>query len=448
MHFHHPLHPGRLVRLAYCLNLHPAEDLEGVLAGMRSISVPLALRLGRGTPEEPFGVGPWLAAPVALRLASPEGEDELLECADFLAEYGLDAFTFNAFPYGGFHEPGLKAGVFEPTWRDPKRLAYTMAVARVAVALRTAKGVSGPSRGAADGHISISTHTGMFAPDGASRTDVDACAQNLVHACCALRRLEEESGQRVILSLEPEPRANAGNTEELERFITRIRELAPAVVERESPGADPDEIVTHTLGTCLDACHAAVEFEEPQDAFLRVTAEGRPLGKIQFSSALRLPNPLADSLGRSALFEMDEPVYLHQATGRGPGGLLRAVDLPELFTHSALKDPDWCACDEWRCHFHVPVDADSMARFGERTGGLATTRSVADELLAVALADPDRWGSDELHVEIETYTWHLLAAKSDSSGDPVDGLAAEYASVLAQLEYAGWKTTVDDVPAR
>ena len=32
MRFVHADHAGRSVRLAYCLNLHPADDLEGALA--------------------------------------------------------------------------------------------------------------------------------------------------------------------------------------------------------------------------------------------------------------------------------------------------------------------------------------------------------------------------------------------------------------------------------
>ena len=31
MRFTHPAHPGKAVRLAYCLNVHPAEDLAGVV---------------------------------------------------------------------------------------------------------------------------------------------------------------------------------------------------------------------------------------------------------------------------------------------------------------------------------------------------------------------------------------------------------------------------------
>ena len=57
---------------------------------------------------------------------------------------------------------------------------------------------------------------------------------------------------------------------------------------------------------------------------------------------------------------MDEPRYLHQVTGRVGGARLHVDDLPELgarLEHPAAGS-DWRAADEWRCHFHVPVDLD------------------------------------------------------------------------------------------
>src|SRR5206468_7938419 len=104
-------------------------------------------------------------------------------------------------------------------------------------------------------------------------------------------------------------------------------------------------------------CHAAVEFEEPAQALEHATADGTTLGKLQFSSALALREPDEDEAGRARFLSLDEPVYLHQVTGRRAGELLRAVDLPELRRRSEA----WRGCDEWRCHFHVPVD---LAEFG------------------------------------------------------------------------------------
>ena len=94
MLFAHPERPGLGVRLCYCLNLHPAEDLPGVRHGVESITLALAERLGH---RAGFGLGSWLAASVALPLGTGEG---LEDYAAFVRGHSLDPFTYNAFPFG------------------------------------------------------------------------------------------------------------------------------------------------------------------------------------------------------------------------------------------------------------------------------------------------------------------------------------------------------------
>ena len=72
------------------------------------------------------------------------------------------------------------------------------------------------------------------------------------------------------------------------------------------------------LGTCLDCCHSAVEFEEAALA-VELANMGGPLGKIQFSSALRLEAPAAHPAARAPLLGLDEPRFLHQVTARTAG---------------------------------------------------------------------------------------------------------------------------------
>ena len=66
----------------------------------------------------------------------------------------LDAFTWNAFPYGDFQTDGLKEGVYEPTWTDARRARYTLDGARLAQALCRAE--------AGRSHLSVSTHGGRY----------------------------------------------------------------------------------------------------------------------------------------------------------------------------------------------------------------------------------------------------------------------------------------------
>ena len=411
MRFEHPEHPGAAVRLGYCLNLHPAPDLDGLLRGLREVTLPLAERVHeRGTGER-FGIGPWLPATLAEALVDPRGAESLDRLAAFLAANGLEAFTFNAFPAGDFHRPGLKQAVFAPAWDTDARRAFTVDVARLALALRP---------NGATGHLSISTHTGGYASELRSETARDACAANLARCAEALAFLEAETGTRIVLSLEPEPGSLAGDTAAL-----------PALFERIAAQAGSEENVRRHLGTCLDACHAAVAFEEPAAALARATAGGHPLGKLQFSSALALTDPDGDEQACAVLFGMDEPVYLHQVFGRRGERRCEAADLPDLKRAFEAGDPDWRGCDEWRCHFHVPVDLAAV-------GGLGTTRDQADRLLDAALANPSGWGTAELHVEIETYTWDVLPSAARGPGTLVDGLEREVLHVQDRLRRAGW----------
>jgi hypothetical protein len=404
MLWRHAAHDGRAVRLAYCLNLHPGGTPAEILEGLREVTLPLRERLA---PGRTFGVGMYVPAAAAAALAVGEANPAREELRAFLAEHGLDPFTWNAFPYGGFHSGGLKERVFEPTWAEPERVVFTTDVATLAADL-----AGEPEAGR---HLSISTHTGMHSSRVADG-DPDLAERALATVAAGLAGLEEQSGWRTVLSLEAEPRANCNDTAGL------------AALRAELAAVGPVEVLARHLGTCLDTCHAAVEFEPAAQALANATAHDAPLGKLQFTSALALRDPADDEAGRRALLALDEPVFLHQVTGRSPAGLVRAGDLPEV-------DPGaerWRACDEWRCHFHVPVDLAVV------DGGLGTTRAAADELLEAALADPSRWGTDELHLEIETYTWDVLPGSARGTGELVDGLEREYRHVFGRLTAAGW----------
>jgi sugar phosphate isomerase/epimerase len=414
MDFVHPELPGRRVRLAYCLNVHPADSLTGVLEGIESITVPLRRRLAEG---RPFGVGVYLPASVASELEGDAARRARL--AGVLDEHGLVPFTFNAFPHGGFHREGLKQGVFRPRWDEQERVDFTLAVARVAAALNA------PS----DGHVSISTHAGMHSSEPQSERALERCAGNFGRVAARMSELEQDSGVRVVLGVEPEPRSSANDSGRWSEQAPRELEIAA-----QSAGMAPERVARH-LGLCLDACHASVEFEDLEQAAARACSVGRPLAKFQFSSALRLPLPGADPIGRARLLALDEPTFLHQVTARrADGGLERVGDLAELATRAGQAP--WIDALEWRCHFHVPVDLEGPL---ERGGALATTVSDADALARRLLTRPRLWGARDLHLEIETYTWSLLDRATRGQGALVDGLEREYRHVLELLDAGGWR---------
>jgi hypothetical protein len=416
MLFEHPDHTGKRVRLAYCLNLHPAEDVESLLEGMRTITLPLREQLA--SESELFGVGLYLPAALASLMAGRTGARALGDLTRFVVEHRLDPFTFNAFPAAGFHQSGLKEAVFEPTWLEEERVRFTLDVAQVAARLARALRLPGS-------HISISTHSGAYGAWPRGDQDARRCAQNLGRVAQGLVRLGLDAGPRFLVALEAEPRAAAGDNAALARFLERVPEWTGPTVER--------WVSSRGIGTCLDACHSAVEFEDPSAAFEHATEHG-PLGKLQYSSALSVAQPARNPRAVEQLLAADEPRYLHQVTGVAKQSRLSCADLPELRRELAGDRRDrWLDCDEWRCHFHVPVD---LGRVGD--DGLATTRDHAAAILRAALAQPRRWGVEELHLEIETYTWDVLPGPARGAGEMVDGLRREYEHVIGVLESCGW----------
>ncbi|MEE8467759.1 MAG: metabolite traffic protein EboE, partial [Planctomycetota bacterium] len=400
MRWTHPAQPGRVVRLAYCTNLHAGETASAIREGLESVTLPLRDRLSGG---EPFGVGLWLPASVVGPALSEDGAAQLHELFDFVLAEGLDPFTFNAFPFGGFHEEGLKERVYAPTWSEPARAEFTLAVARAAADLHARRPVAERSA-----HVSISTHPGSYGPWVKNPAELHAFSKAMARVVLELARMQQEGGPTIVLSLEAEPRASASDSAALAEFLVVARTRAEMCLveqggwDRALAGA----AAARHLSACLDCCHSAVEFEDPGRAWRLASLHGGP-GKLQFSSALTLTAPAGSASARAALLALDEPRYLHQVTGLGPAGRKTVADLPELA--AALEsDPDpWLACDEWRCHFHVPVDLTSLS-------GLGTTRAHADAVLAAALADPVTWS--ELHLEIETYTWDVLPGEARGAG--------------------------------
>src|SRR5688572_301151 len=253
MRWLHADHSGRSLRLAYCLNLHASRDLDGLYEGLRAITIPLRARLA---PAGAFGVGMWFPASVARALARSDGRD-VGRLAGFLSAEGLDPFTFNAFPYGDFQREGLKANVYRPTWMESERARFTLDVAAIAARLNA------PAEGA---HVSISTHPGSYGAWIGSAEDLTGCARTLARAVEGLAEIESAGGPRTILSLEAEPLASAGDSRELAGYLAYARaEIARELANGSGGGRERGHaLAARHLGSCLDACHSAVEFEEAE----------------------------------------------------------------------------------------------------------------------------------------------------------------------------------------
>lgn len=381
MRFRHP--DGTTVHLAYCSNVHAAEDLDGVVAQLGRFAGPVRRALG----SQRVGVGLWLAAAVAHHLAADHGATDRLRTA--LDAHGVEVVTLNGFPYRAFHAPVVKGAVYLPDWRDPERGAYTADLARVLARLLPEDVTVG----------SISTLPLGWRTGWDHRATAAAC-DALGRLADELTALEARSGKRVRVGIEPEP---------------------GCVVETVAQAADALQGLDHDrLGVCLDACHLAVQFEDAQAALDLLDEAGIAVVKAQVSAALTVPAPRSDD-GGALLRDFVEPRFLHQAREVVRGAVAGCDDLDEALDGGLPGDA------EWRVHYHLPVHSTAATTQPQLRRTLAA-------LMGGAPATP--------HLEVETYTWNVLPPERRPRDDAglVAGLAAELDWTRAELVSLGLTT--------
>jgi sugar phosphate isomerase/epimerase len=401
------------VHLGYCTNIHPGERWPVVRANLERYLVPVRERVASG---RPFGVGLRLSGESARALGDPS---TMAELGEFLRAHDLYVFTVNGFPYGPFHGRPVKEQVYLPDWLDPERLAYTDRLAGILASLLP-EGLDG----------SISTVPGAFAPRVHGEDDRARMAAAMLAHVVHLVRLRESSGRFVALALEPEPCCFLETIAETVAFfeghlVTRGAVAGVAAATGLDVGAAESAIREH-LGVCLDACHMAVEFEDPRDALDALGGAGIRVAKMQVTAGLRARIGAGDSAALDALAAFADDVYLHQVVERrADGTLARHLDLPQaLAAARAAEGRGAMEAREWRVHFHVPV-------FRERYGVFEGTQEYVDELLRlVRERDLCR------HFEVETYTWDVLPEEFRREGI-VAAIAREMEWTAARLPRAG-----------
>ncbi len=390
--------------LGYCTNIHPGETWNEIRTNVESHVLEVKRQVA---PDRPFGVGLRLSGVAARALREPA---TLAAFRDFLEQHGLYVFTINAFPYGPFHGRVVKEAVYRPDWLEPERLAYSDDVAHILAGLV-------PPESAA----SISTVPGCFRDRARSPQDVATLGHEIARHAATLWRLRESGRASIGIALEPEPECVIETTAQAVPFLEQhVFGGAGARAFREATGLDAagaETALRHHVGVCLDACHAAVEFERPAEILAALAAAGVRVLKLQVSAGLRITRPDGDAL--AALDRFAEAVYLHQVVIRRGTALTRVLDLPEALANA---DPANLG-DEWRVHFHVPLFHASLGPFD-------STQPFLIELLALHRRAPF---TD--HLEVETYTWDVLPA--ELRAEPVtDAIARELRWTIDQLEVA------------
>ncbi|MFI8352220.1 metabolite traffic protein EboE [Streptomyces cyaneofuscatus] len=374
MRFRHP--DGSIVHLSYCTNVHPAETLDGVRAQLRDHCEPVRRRLGR----DRLGIGLWLAREAARVLINDPAELRALRAE--LDSRGLEVVTLNGFPYEGFGADEVKYRVYRPDWTEPERLAHTTDLARLLAALLPDDVTEGTIS-----TLPLAWRTPYDTEPAAARTARAA----LTTLAQRLDALAELTGKSIRIGLEPEPGCTVETTADA---------IAPLT-----------DVGHERIGICVDTCHLATSFEDPDTALDALTAAGIPVVKSQLSAALHAEHPHLPEV-RTALAAFAEPRFLHQTRTSTAAGLRGTDDLDEAVAGGALPDST-----PWRAHFHVPLHAPPAPP-------LTSTLPVLRTTLARLVGGPVPLTR---HLEVETYTWQALPAelRPRTRTQLADGIAAE-----------------------
>ncbi len=357
-------------QIGYCTNVHAGVDLASTLENLRRYALPVKQEV---SPEQPMGIGLWLAKSTVDELLIDSAVDEL---AAWLDQVGLIPFTLNGFPYGNFHQTVVKHQVYEPAWMDPRRLQYTLDLIEIHDRLLPVGSVG-----------SISTLPIGWGSPAPNKAQLAIAAGQLRQVAARLADLEASSGRWITLCLEPEPGCLLEVSSQLVRFFEDY-----LVAGEDAP------IVRRYLGVCHDVCHAAVMFESQEETLRRYAQAGIRVGKVQISSSIAVDLDQLNSADRQAaltqLAQFAEDRYLHQTQVLRSGADKAQFyeDLPDALAAAPLDG-------QLRVHFHVPI-------YLKNFGHLATSRDAIQECLCAVSLHPEL-----THFEIETYAWNVLPAE-------------------------------------
>ncbi|MFQ3594178.1 MAG: metabolite traffic protein EboE [Gemmataceae bacterium] len=381
--------------LAYCTNVHAGPDLSQTLTNLERYALAVQARYA---PNQPMGVGLWLAADAARECLAP---GRIAALRDWLAQRQLVPFTFNGFPYGDFHQPVVKHAVYLPTWWQSARLDYTRDLITIL------HGVLPPG-------LSGSISTLPIAWGSPTPQQLRQAAAHLRQLADELSLLEAQTGRLIHLNLEPEPGCYLDTAADVVAFFQEYLLVN-----------GNEEHIRRYLRVCHDVCHAAVMFEEQADVLDTYRRAGVLVGKVQVSSAVGLNLTEMAEMDRAAAMEQlrsfAEPRYLHQTLVKR-AGVTQPIfyeDLPQ-----ALADPPG---EEYRTHFHVPIYLD---RFGRLQ---ALQRPILDWLHTLQPQECE-------HFEVETYAWSVLPPELQVT-ELAEGIAREMDWLRERLAAVRMKKT-------
>jgi hypothetical protein len=391
-----------LGHLSYSTLVHPGDTWAEMKNSLETFVPGVKQRV---SPDHAFGVSLRISAASAKTLS--DSAEERVALSTFLAENDLYVYTVNAFPYGPFKGAEVMERVYEPDWATDDRVDYTNSVADILAEI-SPTWVS----------PSIQTAPLAFAPNVVDDDYIDLFTTNLLRVVAHLVELEQRTGRRVKLALEPEPACFLETTAETVTYFTE-RIFTPAGIAELAilasiPLSEAEGAMRRYLGVVFDIGHQSVGFEDIPASLKSLVNAGIPIFKLQEAAALWVKELSLEML--PALRVFTDTIYLSQTTVRREGEVTKYLNLGEALD-AFEADPRPA---EMRTHFHVPV-------FLEELGPFRTTRYTVEQALRMHRETPL---SD--HLEIETYTWDVLPAEL-KTGDITDYVTRELEFVRGVL---------------
>lgn len=391
-----------LGHLSYSTLVHAGDTWAEMDASLRTFVPQVKKRI---SPNAPFAVSLRISAESAKTLTSDPAERVRLKT--FLDSEGLYVYTVNAFPYGPFKGGTVMERVYEPDWTTQDRVDYTNSIADILAEISPA-----------DVNPSIQTAPLAFKPNVAGEEYIQKFTQNVFLVIKHLLELEERTGRRVKLAIEPEPACYLETTDETVTYFTEILYSLSGIKGLAKvagiPISEAEGVIRRYLGIVFDIGHQSVGFENIGESLSKIQNAGIPVFKLQEAASLWVESLTTEKI--PALRKFTDTIYLSQSSLKQNGKITKFLNLGEALDHYEANPVP----TEMRTHFHVPV-------FLEEIGPFRTTRFGVQEALRMHRENPM---SD--HLEIETYTWDVLPPAL-LTGDIVDNVTRELEFVRDEL---------------
>lgn len=387
----------KTAEIAYCTNVHAGESIKDINRNLDRFVGPVRV----SAQFDEMGAGLWLSQKASHSLIDVKSRAPLKQA---LKSNKLVLRSLNGFPFGDFHQEVIKESVYLPDWSEESRLQYTISLAMILADCLCDEEQSG----------TISTLPLGF---GAAWSDEkhQLSIEKLLTLVAHLEQIEQTSGKHIRVCLEMEPACVLQRTEDIiDFFNTGLRAQATKYNVNVAS-------INRYLGVCYDVCHQAVMFEDTNESLSAITEAGIIIGKIQLSNAIVIRSDDRDSIV-SQLQSFTEPRYLHQTSvQRQNGDITFYADLGE-----AIASEQSSGIQEWRVHYHVPLQLSEINK-----EGLGTTQFANEAVFRFLQNNPDL----KPHLEIETYTWNVLPKEIRPSDDDtlVKGIEAEISYVKNAL---------------